>query len=600
MYHNELRALGIEVPGHVRNRNFKTKCPKCGDTHKQKNRKDLSVNVVNGVFKCHSASCGYKGAVRRKEIEYKRPPKIDLDSEISRSGQAFLHKRGIDLETAEGLGITTKGSWIQFNYFRHGERVNVKSRGLDEKRFKQFPEAEKILYNADSCIGKEKAILVEGEMDVLTWVQALGGLNNEYGVVSLDQGAASPGQSIDGKIECIKNSAPETIDVREWFLCLDQDDPGQWTQEQIIEYLGHAHVKIVTLPKKDANEVLTSAMEVGQDKEVAYQGLRESLASARSVPVPGIQYGNDATLEAIKRAYKHGWENGSTTHFKGLDEHFTYLKGDITLWTGVPNHGKSTWVCGLMLLKSIHDGWKWAIYAPEDSPLEMYIAQAMYAYTGAPYVFNPKYPDMKLAPEDSIEFAHKFISDHFYFIDPPTGTQLPTNEWINTRIEYLVRTEGVNAYLKDPWNKIHHKFDGREDQYLALELSKEKLFARPFDAAFYVAHPTKLQSGKDGKVKVPDAYDISGGAMFNNMFDNIIAVHQPYRGDDTDKRETVHIHVHKIKKQHQVGRPGLFSCGYSWHQNRFYTMDITGVKTSVPLASAEEDSFKDLDKELPF
>ena len=51
-----------------------------------------------------------------------------------------------------------------------------------------------------------------------------------------------------------------------------------------------------------------------------------------------------------------------------FDKIFKWKKGDINLITGYGNHGKTFFWLQVMLTKSIFDGWKWAIFSPENFP----------------------------------------------------------------------------------------------------------------------------------------------------------------------------------------------------------------------------------------
>ena len=203
MYRQQLEALGIKTDG--KQGTFKTRCPKCADTHKEKNRKDLTVSVKGGWYKCHSASCGWKGKIFEDQVQYKRPKWIEREIDLPIKAIRVFDERGISQETLKKMKITVEKDMIHFNYFREGELINWKARGIEEKKFAQFAEAEKILYNIDSLKDKKKAILVEGEMDVLALIEA--GLEKDYGIVSLDQGAANVGHSLDGKLKCLRNCA---------------------------------------------------------------------------------------------------------------------------------------------------------------------------------------------------------------------------------------------------------------------------------------------------------------------------------------------------------------------------------------------------------
>lgn len=570
--YNEFRRIGIDCQMRSSG-NAKVSCPKCQERKPGNRDKDLSINYDTGAYKCHSAKCGWNGYAKPVNTNYSRP-EWKNNTELPAKTVKWFEGRGISQATLQKMRITTdeKGN-IEFNYFRSGELVNVKTRFEIEgkKGFKQHTNAEKIVYGLDTLSGKKKAIFVEGEMDVLSWVEA--GVLGDFGIISVDMGAPSPGQNSGGKLDCLTNCALELDGIKEFYICTDKDEPGQYLQDELVRRLGEHRCHLVSLPKgaKDTNDVLKDIL---QEKDVKCETLRLYLKNARPVPIPGIYELDDATWDLMIDQYRNGREKGKTTHFPNLDKHYSFLAKEITLVTGIPSHGKSQFLRQLVLCKAMYDGWKWACYVPEDWTIDYFFEDLCHTFIGKS---SDKAAGLERMTEQELIEAMTFVRSHFFCIYPEVDKEsgispLPTNEWINQRINFLKLKHGVNAYLKDPWNKIFHDFQMREDQYLAQELSKEKFFAGAFDAALYVAHPTKLNTAKDGSYEVPTAYNISGGAMWYNMMDNILAVHRPNLKDNADDK-LVEIYIHKIKKRKLVGKPGQINIYFDWKKNRYFQFE---------------------------
>src|SRR5690606_4129586 len=83
---------------------------------------------------------------------------------------------------------------IVFPYFKGGELVNTKFRDA-KKNFKLHSGAELIWWNYDALTRFEEVIIVEGEMDALSVIQA--GFDN---VISVPNGAST------GKMEYFDSS----------------------------------------------------------------------------------------------------------------------------------------------------------------------------------------------------------------------------------------------------------------------------------------------------------------------------------------------------------------------------------------------------------
>lgn len=600
MYRNELNKIGINVTKNDGRQ--KVVCPKCNGG--SKSEKSLYVYIEDGGFKCHRATCGFKGHVRNfdKGKKYSRP-QLKNQTQLPTKIVKWFESRGISQKTLQHFKITvSERGAIEFNYFRNEMLINVKTRyeKNGSKQFIQHKDSEKILYNLDSLKGVKKAIFVEGEMDVLSWHQI--GLK-DVGIISIDQGAAAVGQSLGAKLDCLKNCAEQLDHIEDFYLCLDKDAPGQHTQTELIKRLGDYRCNIIPLPEgfKDANEVLDSAKNGNYDISIRIEALKNCFKSSQPVPVEGIQLLDDDTWDAMSDYYENGYPKGRSTHFTNLDGVFSYLKGDISLITGIPSHGKGQMTKQLMVNMSYFNGWKWACYVPEDMPAYVFFDELCHTYAGQTPI---KGYTNQMSPEKYNE-SRNWVKNHFFIITPPPMTKggkitLPTNEWINKKINFLRLKYGVNAYIKDPWNKIFHQFQQREDQYLAMELSKEKFFAAQYDACFYIAHPKTMQKNKsDGSYSPPTAYDISGGAMFYNMFDNIACIHRPHIHENSNDKSVL-FWQQKVKKQKLVGRPNKVNFWFDVAKNRYYehATDRNPLE-NLPMG-VSQDAPDTIEEDIPF
>ena len=73
--------------------------------------------------------------------------------------------------------------------------------------------------------------------------------------------------------------------------------------------------------------------------------------------------------DSMLDGYKNGQERGSTTHIEAIDRAWTWRNGEVNIWTGYQNEGKSMFLNQLALLKAIHDGWKFGVFSPENMPM---------------------------------------------------------------------------------------------------------------------------------------------------------------------------------------------------------------------------------------
>lgn len=580
MYAEKLQnRLNIEIHTDRRGWSKKVKCPFCdgGKTHE----KSFTYNWTSGGYKCHRGSCGKSGSVANTK-EYKPLKSVYSEAVYNKKLDRFFESRGIDPKLAKEFGIASLNGNPLFKYILDGEAVNAKARVLikGKKSFYQSEGAMKILYNLDSCEGKEDIIFVEGELDVLAVATVVD--RKKYGIVSVDQGAGKWGSDLTGKLECLINSYPYIKDAKRFHLFFDNDQPGLWLQKEFIRRYGSNKCNII--PKglygnyNDANAVL---MDDLYDEGVKQQKLREMVEG--SVPAP-MDY--VLTVESVTPSmynyYEHGFPKGITTGFKSLDPYYTCLKGEITVVTGIPGDGKSQNLRQIMLQMSIIHGFKWACFVPENYPFETFLAELIFTYLGKPVRVPEGGDPSERATLAEFTKALEFVNDHFYYIDYPHEknhegkVEMPTLQWLNEKFTYLRERFGVNGIVADPYNKIsstQQAFE-REDQYLGRWFSEAKGIAKDYDAFFLVAHPTKLAKAKnsDGGTSIPNPgpYNISGGAQWNNAPDNVMSIYRPGRhsGDPNDLR--VQIKIWKIRFQQAVGKEGTVDLYFDTKRGRYY------------------------------
>ena len=577
---SELKALGIEVRSETTT--FKVWCPVCYNRKQHKRDKDLSVNPVEGVYKCHSPNCSFKGRVQLKK--YNRPDATTIDEQrINLAYTSFMKERCISRETFIKLRAHIEGGELRFNYFKNEQYVNFKSRNLKEKSFHQYAGGEKVVYNHDSLKGKKKCIITEGEMDVATWVEL--GFDSEYAIVSIDQGAGEPDSILDGKLECIKNSSLNLDRIEEFFLAGDNDAPGQYTFMEIADRLGrHRCKKIGFGTFKDSNAVLMSLVKNGSDAKPYFEQL---IVSATPYPIGGVQDLDDDMMELMMDEYDNGEIKGIKLVGNPISQLWSSLAGEQTLFIGYPGDGKSTMARNIMVQYALQHNYKWACFCPEDNP-------AKYFYKDLAKIYLGKQIDKgysKRATAEEYKAALIFINNRFFYISPEIlkdGTcEMPTHDWINEKVRYLKLQNGVNAFIKDPWNKIMDLSGLRDDQSIALALSKDKTFANLYSAAFYVAHPTRPVKDKLGKIPMPDQFSIAGGAMFNNMMDNILCIWRPFRQIDKTSKDVKFVAL-KIRRKNIVGNEGEIDLTYDWVSQRYYST-VEEINPFEQVSTQKED-----------
>lgn len=272
--------------------------------------------------------------------------------------------------------------------------------------------------------------------------------------------------------------------------------------------------------------------------------------------------------KSMDYTFKNGKKRGLTTHITAVDPHFTWKPGELTCMTGWPQHGKTEFTLFLMLLKAIHAGWRWAVFSPENHPADELFDTLIHTYIGQSV--DPRYSNQMSFAQ--YQRGKEFVNEHFLYIYP---NEIHTPYTIREYFAYITAAEKINGTLKDPWNKMAHKRNPGDtiEDYLASHFPVEQRFAREQDiSSIITAHPVSPRSiGKLTKgeaLPVPDQYSLSGGAMWDNMFDNILCVYRPFYHEDKSRTEVQFI-SHKIKKQKLVGIPGSVDFDFERKSNQY-------------------------------
>lgn len=518
-------------------------CPECSSNRKKQRAKCFSWNNEKMQGKCHNCESAFVlWTTSSKEKEFTAPVwknKTGLTDKAVKwfegrmISQKTLAKMRI-YSDAEFMPQTSKEeSVICFPFFEGDRLVNIKYRD-GAKNFKLVQGAERILYNIDSIKESKTAIIVEGEIDCLTYIEC--GFDH---CVSVPNGAGTNTDYLDKYIELFDRM--ESI-----YIATDNDSKGIDLRNELIRRLGQEKCLIVNYKdKKDANDLF-----------VAYGGnaVKDSIANAIEIPVSGI-VNLSKQYDEIYNLFLKGIENGLTIGNKDIDNAITWELGRLAVVTGIPSHGKSEVVDFIATKLNLLYGWKIGYFSPENYPIKYHIAKIMPKIVGKEF-------NASLITNIEYEQAFEYIENNSFFIYPEDDMLFET---ILEKAKYLVRKRGIKILVIDPYNKIEHLRNrgDSETDYISRFLDKLITFAKNNNVlVFLVAHPTKMKKDVTGKFEVPTLYDINGSANFYNKCDYGISI---YRLFDTNE---IQINVLKVKFKH-LGDGGTVTCKYNYRNGRY-------------------------------
>lgn len=305
-------------------------------------------------------------------------------------------------------------------------------------------------------------------------------------------------------------------------------------------------------------------IETISKKELIYEAIDITL------PLTDVIY-LDNVRDSMLLSFKTGRAQGETTHFKQIDDHFRWKRGELTLMHGIMNQGKSTMIMQLCLMKAVFDNYKYAFFSPEQDPPDDFYDDLIHMYVGKTTQYGY---DSQMTEEEYIT-GMNFIKDHFFYIYPENES--PTPEYINARFVEVIKKHKVDGCIIDPYNQLDNdikKSGGREDLYLSSFLSQQKRLAQQFQIyMIIIAHPRgNLSKSGNGDYEMPNVYDLAGGAMWSNKCDNVLCTYRPYYTSDYERKDVQFV-SQKIKKQKLCGTPGTVEMRFKRSSMRYIPMN---------------------------
>lgn len=450
------------------------------------------------------------------------------------------------------------GNVIAFPYVDHGVTVAEKYRAPG-KRFWQREGGKRTFWNADVMDdpalhdGRQALVITEGEIDALSVIDAgyPFAVSVPDGAPPVPQGKepgdldpVDPSGEQSGKFEFVWNNRERLKKIKRFIIATDNDGPGQRLAAELVRRLSAAKCSFVTYPDgcKDANDIL---VKCGPER------LMQALTAANPYPVRGVyrlsDYPERGDLETFSVGFE-GWGNKLRLFF-----------GEFMVVSGIPSHGKSSWVMHMLANLASAYGWTIAVCSPEMPVVPQMRAKLRRICLGRkPIMGEPA----------EIRRADEWISKRFVFIGTdPTGTgdgdEQFDLDWVIERATDAVMRFGIRVLVIDPWNEIEHARGKNENSadYIARGIRALKRFAQLYGViVIVVAHPTK-EVGREGKNRLTTLYDIEGAAAWYNKADHGIVVER--------KEFTAVVHLQKVRFEGETGMKGAYAMRYIKEAEQF-------------------------------
>lgn len=475
---------------------------------------------------------------------------------------AYLAKRGISAETAALMHVHTgrrlaggggvvpdpTGDILCFPLIDDGKIVNCKYQGPSPERKRGLVKgAPLIFYGLDNAVSMHRTypraplVITEGEIDCLTALDA-GQI-----AISVPNGAVDgedpveydPPSDDDKGFRYLQHSLDFVGSFGEVIIATDGDRPGVRLREELGRRIGRARSRFIDYPEgaKDLNEVLLAK---GAD------AVFDLVAGAKQFPLRGLHRFSDYADELPIIP--------NLTGIPRLDELLRPHLGALMIVTGVPAHGKSTFVMDLAASMSRLHNWPIAI-----ASFEMKSRRIQDALTAA-HANDP----LTVHGRGTARFAmaERWAQEQVTIIDPRDWDVSVTIDWLCQRIVEAVRRNGIRIAVLDPWGDIHHPMSNHGQvttDYISEAIRKFRRVCLDLDLlGILVAHPVKMSKDGEGGYVMPTLYDIAGSAHFFNKTDYGLTV---YRSKLL--HEAAVIAIEKIRYQPETGHPGEVTLDYN-------------------------------------
>lgn len=263
----------------------------------------------------------------------------------------------------------------------------------------------------------------------------------------------------------------------------------------------------------------------------------------------------------LEELWDKGLPSGFKTGWPSVDQFYTVVPGQLSIVTGWPNSGKSEWVDAL-LVNLARQGWKLALYSPENMPVELHLTKILEKVDGRPFGSGRS----ERMSRERIPSMLEKLAQQFRFLETIEGSLSATDVCMSTQ-EWLLSHDGPRGLVIDPWNELEHWRPNHmsETEYVSATLSGVRQWARKNRVhVWIVAHPQKMRR-EEGVLPVPKPDMISGSQHWWNKADCCVTVFR----DMNKETQEVEIYVQKVRFKH-VGRIGMATLKYDRVTGRYF------------------------------
>jgi len=472
----------------------------------------------------------------------------------------YLGNRGISKNTIDYLDIRadTSGN-IAFHTYDQYDTLTVvnyrKSYKTDEQKcwFQKDADTADILFNMNRVNTTKPLVITEGQIDCASVIEA-GYLN----CVSILKGCQGMGW-----IENLWDWLQEFDSI---IVFSDGDKPGLKMRDEVINRLGAVRCKYVEVPKeleykdtgkmvpvKDANEILQCKGK---------QFLLDLILEAKDIPITSV-----AKLSEIKElnpTEMDGFEIG----IKELDsELMKIFTGGVTILTGLPSAGKTTFLNQIVLMAMDH-GYKSFLFSREllNGMSKGWFSQVAAGRRNMHAIRLPNGNDFWIVNDGIKDTITKYYDDMFYLYKDEEEN---SEDKLFESMELCATKKGLRLFIIDNLMTVQLK-DMQDTNKAQTDFVNRLIkFSMKYDVAvIMVAHPRKIQGGADIGL-----FDVAGTQNIVNLATRTIGLKRVKEEIKKNPREKYYGYdvVITIIKDRIFGSQKEIPVHYDTVDRRFYS-----------------------------
>lgn len=416
--------------------------------------------------------------------------------------QWLTEERKLSADLLSAMGVRQAdhkrlGASVVFPYLRGGEAYAGKWRKPEPKEWASTSGVSRGWYLEDHLdqMPGLPIVITEGEMDALSVMQA--GYERS---VSLPDGWTEDG----GKREILIESEEKLRNSPFVIVAGDADKAGASLPMEVMRVLSGHDVRECRWPKgcKDANETL---IKHGPDR------VKECLDKARQMDPSGgfITSFSDMPPLSERRVLRTGMQP--------FDRVVALQLSALSVWTGVPGSGKSTFLT----------------WAAEKVSLNEDIRVGMCMFETHPHDLRDQLSliragrEFRMLDKDAQDRLIQNLDRRYRIVHKTFGNTVHRIAWLEDMIRTLAVRDGCKLIVVDPWNELEHLPEPGESMTSYINWATQHLRQLAEELEIHialVAHPKKMEPGR-----APTGYDVADSAAFFNKPSLGVTVHQRER-----------------------------------------------------------------------